>query len=362
MLGGGICEESERVVQVGKEIGELPSTTYQYKNFLGWYDSVEGGIQITSSYIVDVSKTLYAQWESISVTVTFNSNGHSGTPSFSSKTVTYGSTYGELPTIPNETNYTFSGWKINNATISANSTVTVTSDVIAYAIWVGKEISVTADPCDAWFGDKTWFSVYTGTGYSYVKTPYTKTFHYGDTLGDWNYRSNSVGGEYPSLVGFSTAKNNAVCTYWTDSVVTAPMTIYAQYTITQYCILSYSPYQFAGDIQQIIVEKGSRTVTTIPLTDLIATGVNKSFNCYSKYNIKIYGRNRNKEYFYINSSGKTVSLGIGNGICITVPVVTGSISDKRTYIGFTGTNGTYILYLNIKDSTWSKDLVPTLIT
>ena len=67
--------------------------------------------------------------------VIFNSNG--GTCSTSSKTVTYNSTYGTLPT-PTRTGYTFDGWYTSSTggtKITADTKVTITANQTLYAHW-----------------------------------------------------------------------------------------------------------------------------------------------------------------------------------------------------------------------------------
>lgn len=53
--------------------------------------------------------TFYAQWIANKYTVTFNPNANNGQVSPTSKEVTYGSSYGDLPT-PTRTGYIFEGW------------------------------------------------------------------------------------------------------------------------------------------------------------------------------------------------------------------------------------------------------------
>ena len=57
--------------------------------------------------------TLYAHWQANNYTVTFNYDGATGNNSVSTKSVTYGSTYGALPE-PVKTGYTFDGWYSEN--------------------------------------------------------------------------------------------------------------------------------------------------------------------------------------------------------------------------------------------------------
>ena len=68
-------------------------------------------------------------------TVTFNAN--EGSVSTASKSVTYGSTYGTLPT-PTRTGYTFNGWytaSSGGTKITSTSTVSITANQTLYASW-----------------------------------------------------------------------------------------------------------------------------------------------------------------------------------------------------------------------------------
>lgn len=98
----------------GYTITKPTKTGYTFK---GYYTGTNGTgtqyINANGSFIGELYKnnasniTLYAYWTPNTYTVTFNANG--GSVSTSSKTVTYNSTYGTLPT-PTRANYDFVGW------------------------------------------------------------------------------------------------------------------------------------------------------------------------------------------------------------------------------------------------------------
>ncbi len=88
-----------------------------------------------SSYSSESGITLYAIWKANSYTVTFNANG--GSCSTSSKSVTYNSTYGTLPT-PTRSGYSFNGWytaKTGGTKISSSSKCTNVGNITLYAHW-----------------------------------------------------------------------------------------------------------------------------------------------------------------------------------------------------------------------------------
>lgn len=88
---------------------------------------------------------LTASWTAKTFTVTFNANG--GTTSTASKTVTYNSTYGTLPT-PTRNGYTFQGWftSLDGGTqIDSSTSVTITNNQTLYAHWNIITYNITLD-------------------------------------------------------------------------------------------------------------------------------------------------------------------------------------------------------------------------
>lgn len=134
-------EETTRSVYYGQTYGELPTPTLEHYDFAGWYTEVSGGTKITSDSVVDSlsTQTLYAQWTPKEFTVTFEANG--GATETESKTVSYNSAYGNLPT-PTRDYYTFLGWFTaaeNGDEITSNIIATTSEDVTLYAHWEHNE-------------------------------------------------------------------------------------------------------------------------------------------------------------------------------------------------------------------------------
>lgn len=130
-------EETTRSVYYGQTYGELPLPTLEHYDFVGWYTEVSGGTKITSDSVVDSlsARTLYAQWTPKKFTVTFNANG--GVTETESKTVSYNSAYGNLPT-PTRDYYTFLGWFTaaeEGDEVTSNIIATTSEDVTLYAHW-----------------------------------------------------------------------------------------------------------------------------------------------------------------------------------------------------------------------------------
>lgn len=80
---------------------------------------------------------LTAIWNAKTFTVTFNPNGNGATVDTTTKTVTYDTTYGELP-IPTRAGYNFTGWYTDataGTKINEDDTVDILSDITLYAQW-----------------------------------------------------------------------------------------------------------------------------------------------------------------------------------------------------------------------------------
>ena len=123
--------------------GELPTPTYAGYKFMGWYTDTTYSTQITQETKVSITSDtiLYAKWGANTYVVTFDVNG--GTVSETSKEVTYGLTYGDLP-IPEKQGYTFTGWYDSEGN-SVNNTTTVNTlaDQTLTAQWKANEYKVT---------------------------------------------------------------------------------------------------------------------------------------------------------------------------------------------------------------------------
>ena len=140
---GGICPEPSRSVVEGDQIGTLPVPDRTGYDFLGWIDSL--GNTVSDDTVVSADMVCVAQWQAKSFTVTFNANG--GSVSLTSKSVTFDSPYGELPT-PTRANYTFAGWYTDTVTgvkVTADMLVSITADLVLYARWVSSAVTTWID-------------------------------------------------------------------------------------------------------------------------------------------------------------------------------------------------------------------------
>ena len=142
--GGSVSPASKSVIY-NSAIGTLPTPVKPGHTSLGWFTAATGGTQITSATVISASQTVYAHWQANSYTVTFNANGGAVNPG--SKSVTYGSTYGDLPT-PTWGGYDFGGWYTaasGGTQITSATTVSITAAQTLYAHWTAKTFTVTFD-------------------------------------------------------------------------------------------------------------------------------------------------------------------------------------------------------------------------
>lgn len=142
---GGSVSPKKATVYYSSEYGELPTPTRKGYVFLGWYTSATGGSKIESDTVVNTTsaQTLYAHWSANEGSVVFDANG--GSVGTTSKNVTFGSTYGSLPT-PTRLGYTFDGWytSINGGSkIDSSTYVDVASSQTLYAHWTANKYNVT---------------------------------------------------------------------------------------------------------------------------------------------------------------------------------------------------------------------------
>lgn len=108
----------------------------------GWATSDGGSkaYELSGSYTANKAVTLYPFWTAKTYSVTFNANG--GTVSTTSKTVTYGQTYGTLPT-PTRIGYKFDGWfteASGGTQVKSSTTVSITANQTLYAHWTVQSI------------------------------------------------------------------------------------------------------------------------------------------------------------------------------------------------------------------------------
>ena len=139
--GGINLNPASKTVMYGEAYGALATTTKVGHTLAGWWTGAGGtGTLVTPETTVATAsnQTLYAKWTPNTYTITFDAQG-GGNLSETSKTVTFGTSYGQLATTDKE-GQTFDGWwtgpEGSGMLITADSLVQTTTAHTLYALWV----------------------------------------------------------------------------------------------------------------------------------------------------------------------------------------------------------------------------------
>ncbi len=137
---GGNPEEQTRTVNVGSQVGSLPTATKTNNEFVGWFTTEDNtGTQISASTQITADVTYYAHWNPLKYIVTFDAN--LGSVTEAEREVTPGTALTALP-VPTRPNYYFTGWFTdpNNGTQVREGDV-ITGDVDLYAHWISSAVA-----------------------------------------------------------------------------------------------------------------------------------------------------------------------------------------------------------------------------
>ena len=193
---GGSSSNNPITVVYGQELPTVTPPSRTGYTFDGYYTEKNGGgtqyYNETGVGVVSWDKsndtTLYAKWEAISYTITFNKNGGSG--GTDSCDIIYGGTPSRI-TVPSRTGYTFEGYyttqsggdKYFNADGSyAKGTWNETSGKTLYAQWSVDTYTITFDAAGGTFNGTTTQKV---TYPSKISTPSTKPVKHGKRFVGW---------------------------------------------------------------------------------------------------------------------------------------------------------------------------------
>ena len=116
--------------------------------FKGWATSASGAVAYASGATFKITKntTLYAVWEQITYTVTYNLNGGSGTAPTDSTKYAANVTVTVTSTKPTRSGYTFKGWATSASgavAYASGATFKITKNTTLYAVWEAEETVVT---------------------------------------------------------------------------------------------------------------------------------------------------------------------------------------------------------------------------
>lgn len=212
-----VSPKASNTVEPGKSItiNATVSNGYTWKN---WTNSSGTQVTATQKYTFTPTSniTYTANATGNSYTVTFNANG--GSVALASKSVTYGSTYGTLPT-PIRTGYTFDGWytaKSGGSEKASSSKYSTVGNSTLYAHW--KPISyIVKYNANGGIGTiPESFSVNYDSDFTTEGAIFTRD---GYVLSEWN---TSAGGD-----GTAIALNSSVRNLSTTNEAT--VTLYAQW-------------------------------------------------------------------------------------------------------------------------------------
>lgn len=205
---GGSAGSSSSDADAGSSI-TLPSASRSGYNFNGWYTAASGGSYVGAaggSYTVNSTTTLYAQWSLATITITFDFQGGSGSPS--SKTINPGDAIGTLPSA-SLGSYNFVGWYYspNGQGGQVQSSTTFSSNDTIYAYY---ESTVVFDANGGTGGT----TIYVPKGNSVTPSNYSAGTRTGYTFTGWSpYNSTFTPTGYTTL----TAQWSALAVSWTDS-------------------------------------------------------------------------------------------------------------------------------------------------
>lgn len=218
--GGGTPSPVSKAVQYTSTYGALATVTKTGYAFNGWYTATSGGTQVTSATTMNITtnQTLYAQWTANTYTVTFNKNGGDTEASPTTSTgILYNGTATLPTTDPTWAGHTFASWNTQGDGYGTAFTATtpVTATITVYAQRTANTYTVTFDGQGGTPSPAS-TSVTYGSTYGTVATV-TKT---GYTFAGW-YTATSGGTQVTSATTVS---------------ITAPQTLYAQWTADTYTV------------------------------------------------------------------------------------------------------------------------------
>ena len=138
----GGSEVSSLKVKEGERVTKPTDPTKDDATFVAWYEESSLTHEFDFSTPITKDWTLYAGWQDIEFTVTFDSQG--GSP-VSAVTVKKGNAVAE-PTAPTRDNYTFEGWFLEAEALNKyNFSSPVNANLTLFAGWKDIEYTITFD-------------------------------------------------------------------------------------------------------------------------------------------------------------------------------------------------------------------------
>ena len=137
---GGTCDQSSFRAYSGYAVETLPTPSRNYWSFTGWYTAREGGTLVSTTTAFTADTTLYAHWDGLPYTVTFDKDG----TVIETRTAKVGTKLGVLPS-PTKDNYTFRGWftaLTGGTEVTQDYIQNTTANLTVYAVWTSNPYTV----------------------------------------------------------------------------------------------------------------------------------------------------------------------------------------------------------------------------
>ena len=324
----GIVQLTEQLTYDQSFTLEVP--TMEGYNFLGWYDGVGGtGTQYTDTqgnsvrvWDKEVDTTLYAKWEAVEYTVTFDKQ--SGVGGTDSATATYDSVM-PTATAPTRVGYTFMGYydsitggtKYYNADMTSTVIWDSTEDITLYARWSANTYTITFDKQG---GSGTSSATVTYDASLPVVAKPTKTGY-------------TFLGYYDAITGgtqYYDADMDSTMTWSLDEDIT----LYAQWQANQY-VVTFNTNQGSGAQSAVTATYGEAmpVITTTPTrVGYVFLGYYDALTGGTKY----YNADLSSANAWANDSNKTLYArwqGVSYSVSFDANNGTGTMADQEFEYG-----------------------------
>ena len=198
--------------------------------FLGWSTSSSAtsatytdGVTVSGTAF-SANTTLYAVWQAIPYTITYNSNGGSG--SMSGTSFTYGTSFILSTNTFTRTGYTFLGWSTSSSATSATHTDGATvsgtaysANTTLYAVWQANTYTITYNSNGGSGSMSSTIFTY-GTSFSLSTNTFTRA---GYSLLGWSTNSGATSATYTdgeTLSGTEFSANTILYAVWLENIIT----------------------------------------------------------------------------------------------------------------------------------------------
>ena len=235
-------------VRAGETITLPTAPTTEHWTFVGWYTkngmaTGNWGDEFDENTVVNSSMTVYARWNAVYYTVSFNANGHGTAPS--NIQIQGGTAIGTLPEGPEATGWNFQGWyTASTGGSQVTESTLVTENMTIYAQWSDVNCTVT----------------FNANGHGVAPSPITVREGQTVTL------PTAPTAEHWTFVGWYT-KNGTATGNWGDdfdetTVVTKSMTVYARWNPVYYTV-TYNANGH-GTTPAAVQVQGGTAIGTLP--------------------------------------------------------------------------------------------------